>query len=314
MTLALRMINRNFRRNPAKKIGEVSRVLERVYRAMDSHGVLSDFFADPRTLTTGSLPKSLALLRNVKDRPLVSVVVATRNNEPTIRSSVLSLLDQTHANLEVIVVDDASTDRSNEIVAEMARDDHRVQLITNTSRLGTGRSRNLGLRRAQGEFVTFQDGDDTSLPQRIAAQLKIFEKFPNKKLSLCNYVRTNEDGNTIEVNDRRVMKCIISMMFPREEVLERVGYFMDGSISEDSDYYERIKIAFGVECEVLVFRTFYKALCRVESSFFSQMQNVRTHAGRVFFDRPTKYDEKYYALKRRHELMKIGKLSVWVGC
>ncbi|NOV15866.1 glycosyltransferase family 2 protein [Ensifer adhaerens] len=303
-----------FRRSPARVIERSSErfgiVLAKLYRGIDRRGLLSDFIADPRTSLLGVVPKWLIRACFCRqDGPSVSVIVATRNNAATIHGALQSLLDQTHANLEIIVIDDASDDNSLDIVRSIVRRDHRVKLVSNKNQLGTGRSRNLGLKMATGDYVTFQDGDDFSLPTRIASQLTVFSKFSGKTLSLCNYVRVDPNGNSLEINDRRVMKCIISMMFPRTEVLERVGFFVDGTVSEDADYYERIKIAFGSSCEVLTFRTLYQALFRPNSSFFGQMAIKTIDKGRVTYDAPPTVSGAHENIKRRHEMMREGKIS-----
>lgn len=260
------------------------------------------------------IPKAiLRLCYHRSGGPLVSIIVATRNNAGTIANSLKSLLDQTHRNIEIIVIDDASDDNSLRIIEDVARHDPRIVTIRNNRQLGTGRSRNLGLRAARGDYITFQDGDDFSEPDRIAAQLAVFANFDCKTLSLCNYVRINATGHSLEINKGRVMKCIISMMFPRKEVIDRVGYFFDGSLSEDSDYYERIKIAFGPSCEVLVFRTLYQALYRPNSSFFSNVQVKEIDSRSVSFERGTQALEALAALKDRHRRMKQGELGIYVG-
>lgn len=306
------------RRFPAREIerscGRFGRYLGAFYRAIDLGGLVSDAIADPRSTAMRLIPK--AIFRRFYFRyegPLVSVVVATRNNAGTIEDSLNSLLNQTHRNIEIIVIDDTSDDDSAGIIEVIARRDRRLTVIRNRHHLGTGRSRNLGLKAARGEYVTFHDGDDFSLPTRIEEQLTVFSNFPEKKLSLCNYVRINAKGRSLEINDRRVMKCIISMMFRRREVLERVGYFEDSSISEDSDFYERIKIEFGA-CEVLVFRTLYQALFRPHSSFFSEVK-IESFDGRsVQYSRDDEAQAALVRLKERHQLMREGKLPVFVGC
>jgi len=308
---------RKVQRFPAREIantaGRLGAVAARLYRTIDWRGNLSDFIADPRSAMLGLMPRRivLSLLRR-PEGPLVSVIVATRNNAETITSSLQSLLRQTHANIEVIVVDDASSDNSCDLIREVLKEDSRVKLICNERQRGTGYSRNLGLVAAGGEYVTFQDGDDVSLPTRIATQLSVFSKFQGKILCLCNYVRVNAYGDSLEINDRRVMKCIISMMFPREMVLERVGFFMDGTVSEDADYYERIKIAFGAACEVLVFRTLYRALFRANSSFFDPMKIRHIEKGRILYDAPVNVSEAREKIKFRHEMMRKGKIPLRV--
>lgn len=321
MKLGLKMATPKFgglRRFPAFEIERSFRKLgpfaSKAYRIIDRAGRLSDFMADPRTTLMGCVPRRL--VRKWLSRecgPLVSVIVATRNNEATIVESLHTLVEQSHRNLEIIVIDDASEDHSFNLIRSVAKEDRRIRVVHNEQQLGTGRSRNIGLKLATGDYVTFHDGDDFSSPTRIAAQLAVFSRFQGKILSLCNYVRVDDRGRRLEINNQRVMKCIISMMFPRKEVLGRVGYFSDSSISEDSDFYQRIKIEFGSACEVLVFRTLYEALFRPNSSFFSDVTLETIEGQAVKFSRSEQSLNALAELKARHALMREGRLPVFVG-
>lgn len=102
---------------------------------------------------------------------LVSVVIAAKNEEKYISDSLRSILVQTHANLEVIVVDDYSTDSTPDVVRSFA--DPRIRLFRKTREpRGPGMSRNIGVELARGEFIAYQDADDTSDPMRIELQLE----------------------------------------------------------------------------------------------------------------------------------------------
>jgi glycosyltransferase involved in cell wall biosynthesis len=306
----------NFRKHPAlelKRVPFVGTVLSAVFRVVDRRGLLSDLAADPQRLWEGWWPYTAARRRWLRlPHPTVSVIVATKDNEDTIERSLRSIQQQTFENLEIIVVNDCSADATGEVVKRLQSNDPRIRYFENSTHLGTGRSRNRGLAAASGHYVTFQDGDDFSLPARIEKQFEVFDRFPGKKLSFCNYVRVSAAGRRLTINDFRVRKCIISMMFPREEVLSKVGFFSDASISEDSDYYERIKIAFGAACQVTVFQTLYEALFRPTSSFFSDVKiNYESHQA-VRYERDNAALDRLSELRARHKLMASGQLSVFV--
>jgi glycosyltransferase involved in cell wall biosynthesis len=221
--------------------------------------------------------------KRIAKKEKVSIVVATRNNELTIERSINSLTKQHYKNIEILIIDDASDDNSLQILNSLQKNDSRITVISNTHQLGTGASRNKGLELATGEYITFQDGDDYSLPARISKQVHAFRN-KDVKITLCNYVRINNKDQVIELNDRRVMKCIISMMFRRLEVLTNVGYFPDKSIGEDSDYYQMIKSKFGGNFEKVIFRTLYRAEFRIDSSFFSNTIVTKISNKRFFFE------------------------------
>lgn len=302
-----------FRRNPLGVLRTKSGLLARVYEALDIGGLLSDFIGDPSTTLLRPvfhIAPNLPILKKKGD--LVSVIVATRNDADTIEKSLLSLLNQTYKSLEIIVVDDASDDGSSAIISSLASKDARLVHLRNETQKGTGASRNVGLRSANGVYATFHDGDDFSEPKRLELQVRSLVDNRSKELCLCNYVRTNNRGRGVEINDKRMMKCIISMMFRRERVIDRVGFFLDESVSEDSDLYERIKIAFGSNSEVVLPKILYRALYRRGSSFFSSVDVTCQDDKRVQFTLREETVRSNEAIKARHVDMRAGRLSVRV--
>jgi glycosyltransferase involved in cell wall biosynthesis len=114
---------------------------------------------------------------STSETPEVSVVIAAYNSESTIREAIDSVLSQTLAKWEIVVVDDASTDATGAILDEFAGDE-RFQIIRNSSNLGSGRSRNIAFAAAKGEFVAVLDADDLMLPERLRLQLEKFKGDP----------------------------------------------------------------------------------------------------------------------------------------
>ena len=104
--------------------------------------------------------------------PLISVVIPCYNAAPFIEGTVRSVAAQTHRELEVIVVDDASSDESAALVEQMARNDPRVRLLRRTRNAGTpGAPRNEGVAAARGEWIAFLDADDLWHPRKLELQL-----------------------------------------------------------------------------------------------------------------------------------------------
>ncbi len=104
----------------------------------------------------------------LRQPPLVSVVMPMHNAARFVAASVQSILAQTVADLELLVIDDGSTDGSAEIVARNA--DERVRVLRQ-ERAGEGAARNAGVRESRGEFLLWQDADDISLPHRLETLL-----------------------------------------------------------------------------------------------------------------------------------------------
>jgi glycosyltransferase involved in cell wall biosynthesis len=115
-------------------------------------------------------------------RQLVSVVLPVFNAGPYLRSAVMSILDQTHRDLELIAIDDGSTDRSLEILEGIRRRDPRLIIVSRENQ-GLIATLNQGMLIARGEFVARMDADDISLPQRLELQLQRFQETP--ELALC---------------------------------------------------------------------------------------------------------------------------------
>lgn len=128
---------------------------------------------------------------------LVSVIVPAYNSEKYISECVLSVLGQTHAALEVIVVNDASTDGTVNIVESLIESDNRVRLLNMpTNSGGPAKPRNKGLTEAQGHFVAFIDSDDIWQPEKLEIQVKVLSSSPFKLVS-CGRSRFQEDRSEL---------------------------------------------------------------------------------------------------------------------
>lgn len=112
-------------------------------------------------------------------RPLVSCVVPVFNSERYLGEALESIFQQTHSPLEVIVVDDGSTDATAAVIASQG---DRVRAFAQTNS-GPAAARNRGVREARGEFVAFLDADDLWVPEKLGRQLERFAERP--ELHLC---------------------------------------------------------------------------------------------------------------------------------
>lgn len=106
----------------------------------------------------------------MQPRPLVSIIIPAFNAEKTIRNAVDSVLQQTITDLEVIVVDDASTDGTCQVVEGIA--DSRVRLLRSASNVRQAAARNTGIRHANGRWLAFLDADDEWVPDRLEHLLR----------------------------------------------------------------------------------------------------------------------------------------------
>lgn len=112
---------------------------------------------------------------------MVSVVLPTYNRADLLRRAIGSITAQTYRNLEIIVVDDASTDDTERVVEDM--DDPRIRYIRLAARKGAPAARNTGIRAARGDFVAFQDSDDEWMPDKLEKQMAIMDS-PGGKVDI----------------------------------------------------------------------------------------------------------------------------------
>ncbi len=110
------------------------------------------------------------------DSPLFSVVIPLYNKEKSIAACLTSVLAQTISNLEVIVIDDGSTDASATVAAKV--NDHRIRVIARPNR-GVSTTRNEGIQESRGEFIAFIDADDEWLPRFLEAVSQLIQAHPD---------------------------------------------------------------------------------------------------------------------------------------
>ena len=146
--------------------------------------------------------------------PLVSVVIPTYNSEDYIAEALTSVLNQTHQNLEVLIVDDASTDNTIETVSQFAKKDHRITLEKLEINSGAATARNTAIKKAKGSYISFLDSDDKWLPNKLELQLKLI-KEKDCAVVFSSYYCMNENGVSLNkivtalprLNFQKILKC-----------------------------------------------------------------------------------------------------------
>jgi hypothetical protein len=135
----------------------------------------------------------------IVNSPLVSVVIPTFNAERTIEETLKSVLNQTLTDLEILVVDDGSHDRTWSIIRAVAEHDGRVRCLEHEGRAnrGVSASRNLALDAARGQYIGFLDADDVWLSDKLERQVAVLEGSPTIGLVLSDtWVCRTEDTET----------------------------------------------------------------------------------------------------------------------
>jgi teichuronic acid biosynthesis glycosyltransferase TuaG len=128
--------------------------------------------------------------------PLVSVVVPAYNCEAYVEQSLRSVLEQEIADVEVIVVDDASSDNTLQILQRLAQQEARIRVLTSTRNSGQGACRNRGVGEARGRYLAFQDSDDLWLPGKLGRQLD-FLRQRELSFCFCGYGTIDENDEVI---------------------------------------------------------------------------------------------------------------------
>jgi len=114
----------------------------------------------------------------IKQQPLISVVMPVYNAEKYLKEAIESILNQTYKNFEFILINDASTDSSLEIINQFARKDKRIKFINNQENKGIAETRNIGIKLSKGKYIATHDADDISLKTRFQEQVDFLEKNP----------------------------------------------------------------------------------------------------------------------------------------
>lgn len=159
---------------------------------------------------------SLVVLMNnlmIGSNPMISVVMSTYNRGDLLPRAIDSILSQTYANFEFIIINDGSTDETANILESYKKKDKRIKIITNTQNNGLVYSLNKGLNKARGKYIARMDDDDLSIPTRFEVQFNFMENHPD--ITVCGTTRFNvnipEDKEEIQ---QKISKYVQASSFP----------------------------------------------------------------------------------------------------
>lgn len=142
-------------------------------------------------------PQILMSLKN--ESALVSVIMPAYNAQATLADSVRSVLEQTHPHLELLIINDCSTDNTSQLMQELSREDARIRLIQCEANGGVARARNAGIELAQGQYIAFLDSDDLWLPEKLEKQLELM-RATNTLVCTSAYYRFREPGQWLSTS------------------------------------------------------------------------------------------------------------------
>lgn len=192
---------------------------------------------------------------------MISVILPTYNRAHLLRRSIPSVLSQTHEDLELIVVDDGSSDSTRKVVDEFIKEDNRVRYIRHQSNKNLPSTRNTGIRAAKGKLIAFLDDDDEWLRNKLTLQKEALQGLSKKWGGVCcRYKVINNNKSIIPKNSglsgdltlpiltQKARISFGSTALIRRKVFNTVGYFDERFMyHEDLDFllrfFQRYKLA-----------------------------------------------------------------------
>ena len=201
------------------------------------------------------------LVEQNSEEPLVSVIIPVYNREDYIGEAIESVLNQTYKNFELIIVNDGSTDNTENIVKGYAEKDKRIKYFYQENQ-GAYSARNKGIEESNGEFISFLDSDDKYFPYALEKMVYLFQTLPeNVKLIYGNFI------NEIEGQKEKIYREIVepapkpvlfhqflignpilpTTSMVRKDVFEEIGLFDDKySMAEDYDFWTKIILKYNI--------------------------------------------------------------------
>ncbi|MBO7611851.1 MAG: glycosyltransferase [Elusimicrobia bacterium] len=180
----------------------------------------------------------------INNNPLISVMMPTYNNAGYISQAVESVYAQKYDNIEIVVVDDGSTDNTKEVLKK-----YKGIKYFYIEHKGISFARNIALEKSKGEYIAFCDSDDYWLPGKINTQIQYFKEHPDCEIVFTKYENLFEDEK-LKTNKRamheKLMEKFLKQYLPssiiKKELFEKYGNFDENfSGVEDTEFLYRIK-------------------------------------------------------------------------
>lgn len=177
----------------------------------------------------------------------VSVILPVFKAEDGLKTAVESILNQTWSNIEVLIVDDCSPDKTYEVMEEYAAKDKRVKIFQTPQNSGPYVARNIALQVATGEFVTVNDADDWSHEKKIEQQVRHLIAEPDIIANTSEHARLTEELYLYRrgTPGRYIFPNMSSTMFRRQPVMEKLGYWNSVRFAADGEFKRRLIKVFG---------------------------------------------------------------------
>ncbi len=242
----------------------------------------------------------------------ISVIIPVYNTEKYVEKSVRSVMDQTYRNLEIICVNDGSTDGSAEILYRLQQEDPRIVIVEKQNG-GPGESRNYGLAKATSEWISFLDSDDTLQPDTYDTISKSFQYNPDM-INFSIRVVSEKEGEPTSTEKKYYSVKYSGLVEINDEVIKHT----DGSASNKL-FRKSILDRYGIRFEKIYYEdytfTMQYCFCIKKAYYFqTQLYNYLRHSGSImdetFNSTPRAIDHLYaveylYSFLAKHDLIKL---------
>lgn len=235
---------------------------------------------------------------------LVSVVMPVRNAEKFLEEALNSVISQTYKNIEIVVVDDASVDKTAEILKRYQLKDKRIKIVKNKRQLGVAKSLNVAIKNSSGVYLARMDADDLMRSSRLAKQVNFLAKNPST-IALGTWVfEIDQKGNllgkrTLPLHHKDIYQMMYyamglqhpTIMFNRKLVPKNFNWYQDIKYAEDLDLLFRL-CKWGKLANLGEFLLFYRihkdnlSLKRTKATFFAA-QKIRKNAVKLYNYKPS---------------------------
>ena len=187
-------------------------------------------------------------------KPKVSIVICTYNRAHLIEKAIGSILTQTFSDWELLIIDDASKDNTEEVVKKYYQDDKRISYIRQPQNVGIARNRNTGIELSKGEYIAVLDSDDEWIDtNKLQKQIDFLESNKDHALIGTNIIIVDENGNKIsqtnyDTKDSDIRNKILlvdqtaqsSVVYRKQIAVECGGYDGKYEIADDYDLWFKI--------------------------------------------------------------------------
>ncbi|MEH2280296.1 MAG: glycosyltransferase [Nostoc sp.] len=238
------------------------------------------------------------MMKTSKKSPKISVIIPAYNSQNTIKHTIKSVLNQTFSDLELIVINDGSQDSTLEVVTQIQ--DSRIKVFS-YSNAGGNVSRNRGLHRAVGEFISFLDADDLWTPDKLQSQLKALQENVTAKVaySWTDYINASGQfilsGKRINVNENVYEKLLLNNFLEngsnplicRKALITLGGFDESLNAAQDWDMWLRLASKFNFICVPSVQILYRISANSVSSNLVRQEKACLQVLERAYKERPS---------------------------